>query len=141
MDLFRWFLLQVGLPLLPYPFALLLAALAERPEGDVQWSVIVTVPEIIFLGIVISISGMKDIYDLRSKSYSGTFHEIIFWSLIILCSVAMMLYGALVGFRMFGVDIIGEDPNFLLPVVLTASMIVLSGVAKRTAIQVQGKSP
>lgn len=76
-------------------------------------------------------------YEIRSVKKAGSIHEVLFWILLLLLIIALMLYGALIGFRMIDVDILGEDPNFAIPVLLTVALVFLSATARLFVIRIQ----
>ena len=137
----RWSLFRVVLPLLPFGIGFVLALYRVGSEGDeatrhMQWSLLISTPEILFLGILSGIAGIRDVYDIRSTPDSAGFHEALFWLLLLSVIVSVSLYSVLISSRLSGITSISANPNFALPILVTVVLVLLSGTAHCSLIRI-----
>jgi hypothetical protein len=107
---------------------------------QLDWDVVVRAPEILYLGIVISASGLKDISDIRDRSEAQSFHKGLFWMLMLLVLMSTAVYGDLRGTALRSPNAGYENPNLLLPVVLTGVMTALSAVAHKSLLRIERRN-
>ena len=127
---------QVVFPLTPFLLGTLIALYYGESVKDIGWKAILTVPEILFLGIVISASGVRDLQDVAEKENLTGFHEFIKWMLWLLSLLAMGLYGIAHDARIRSLPSHFENPDYLLPLLHTGAMIVCSAVCRFALIRI-----
>lgn len=125
-DIMRWLFFSVILPLSPFLFAILLSYSPIKLSGQpisADWSVIFTSAELLFLGMVVCASGIRDARELESYETSNLPTSLIFYSLLLGAFAAAILYADIIATRMRGITRID---NFGLSIAL---ILVLIGVS------------
>lgn len=133
----RWGFFQLVVPLIPFVVGILLAMVRSPSLCSIQWGRIFTTPEILFLGVVVSAVGLRDFQDVADTYRFTGFHEFLQGLLFVLLIMAMALYGDLHGSRLRSDQLYLQNPNYMLPVLLSSLMIILAGIGRLTLLRLQ----